>query len=216
VASVKTSVTRAARREQAAQTRGRILEAAYRLFCADGYEATTMQLIAETAGVAVQTVYFVFGTKAQLLAEVEARVVLGDAPSEQWRQRPWAAQMRQETDPGRLLALFVEVDTDIKSRISPFVAAVGSALPSDPQSTAARDRGRDGFFGSVVDRLAELGALRDGLTPSRALDIMRVVNTTEAYAELTTRRGWTAAEWKQWLNDLLRLQLLAGRPGTRS
>jgi AcrR family transcriptional regulator len=212
--SVKTSATRAGRREQAAQTRGRILQAAYRLFCASGYEATTMQLVADEARVAVQTVYFAFGTKARLLAEVEARLILGDAPTEQWRQRPWAAQMRQETDPRKLLELFVEVDTDIKSRISPFVAALGSALPSDPQSTAARDRDRDEFFSLVVDRLDALGALRAGLTPSRALDIIRVVDTVEAYAELTTRRGWIVAEWKHWLTDLLHMQLLGRVSGT--
>jgi AcrR family transcriptional regulator len=193
------------------QTRARILEAAYRLLCAGGYEATTMQMVAEAAGVAVQTVYFIFGTKARLLADVESRVILGDAPAEQWRQRPWVAQMQQETDPENVLALFVEVTTDVLSRISPFVAAVGPALPSDPQSVAARDRGRDEFFGVVIDRLAELKALRDGLTPSRALDIIRVVNTVEAYADLTTRRGWTVVEWKQWLTHLLCMQLLADR-----
>ena len=106
-------------------------------------------------------------------------------------------------------SLFVEVSTDILSRISPFVAAVGPALPSDPQSVAARDQGRDEFFRVAIDRLAALRALRDGLTPSRALDIIRVVNTVEAYADLTTRRGWTVVEWKQWLTNLLCVQLLA-------
>ena len=170
-----------------------------------------MQVVAEAAGVAVQTVYFVFGTKARLLSEVENRVVLGDAPSEQWRERPWVAQMQQKTDPRKLLAIFVEVDTDIKSRISPFVSALGPAFPSDPTSVAARDRGRDEFFGLFVNRLDALGALRDGVTPSRAIDIIRVVNTTEAYADLTTRRGWTVANWKDWLTDLLSGQLLRVR-----
>jgi len=206
---VKPATTRAGRREQAAQTRVRILEAAYRLLCEGGYEATTMQMVAEAAGVAVQTVYFVFGTKARLLSEVENRVVLGDAPSEQWRERPWVSRMQQETDPRKLLALFVDVDTDIKSRISPFTVALGSALPSDPQSVAARDRGRDEFFGIVIDRLVVLRALREGLTPSRAMDVIRVINTVDVYADLTTRRGWTVAEWKSWLTDLLCAQLLA-------
>jgi AcrR family transcriptional regulator len=206
--NVKPLATRAGRREKAAQTRGRILEAAYRLLCAGGYEATTMQMIADAAGVAVQTVYFVFGTKAGLLANVERRMILGDAPVEKWRQRR-RALMQQETDPQEVLALFVEVSTDIVSRISPFVAALGPALPSDPQSVAERDRGRDEFFGVVIDRLAALRALRAGLTPSRALDIIRVVNTVEAYADLTTRRGWTAVEWKRWLTNLLCAQLLA-------
>lgn len=168
-----------------------------------------MQLVADAAGVAVQTVYFVFGTKAQLLVEVENRVILGDVRAEQWRQRPWAAQIQQETDPQKLLALFVEVGTDIQSRIGPFVVALGPGLPSDPQSVEARDRRRDEFFGNVVDRLEALGALRAGLSPSRALDIIRVVNTVEAYSDLTTRRGWTVTEWKRWLTNLLTVQLLA-------
>jgi len=206
---VKPVATRAGRREQAARTRIRILDAAYRLLCAEGYEATTMQMVAGAAGVAVQTVYFVFGTKARLLTEVENRVVLGDAPLEQWRERPWVTQIQHETDPRKLLALFVDVDTDIKSRISPFTVALGSALPSDPQSVAARNRGRDEFFGIVIDRLVALGALRDGVTPSHAMDVIRVINTVDAYADLTTRRGWTVAEWKAWLTDLLCVQLLA-------
>ncbi len=170
-----------------------------------------MQMVAEAARVAVQTVYFVFGTKARLLAEVESRMILGDAPLEPSGQRPWMAQMHQETDPQRLVALFVEATADVLSRISPFVAAVGPALPSDPESVAARDRGRDEFFGVVIDRLAALRSLRDGLTPSRGVDIIRAVNTVEAYADLTTRRGWTVVEWKEWLTDLLCTQLLADR-----
>jgi hypothetical protein len=117
--------------------------------------------------------------------------------------------MQQETDPRKLLAIFVEVDTDIKSRISPFVSALGPAFPSDPTSLAARDRGRDEFFGFVVGRLEAIGALRDGMTRMRAMDIIRVVNTTEAYADLTTRRGWTVTDWKGWLTDLLSGQLIA-------
>jgi AcrR family transcriptional regulator len=205
---VKPVATRAGRRERAAQTRVRILDAAYRLLLAGGYEATTIQMVADAAGVAVQTVYFVFGTKARLLSEVENRVVLGNAPSEQWRERPWVTQMQQETDPRKLLAIFIEVDTDIKSRISPFVSALGPAFPSDATSVASRDRGRDEFFGFVVGRLDAIGALRDGMTPSHAMDIIRVVNTTEAYADLTTRRGWTVADWKEWLTNLLSGQLL--------
>jgi AcrR family transcriptional regulator len=208
---VKPLATRAGRREKAAQTRARILEAAYRLFSAGGYEATTMQIVAEAAGVAVQTVYFIFGTKARLLAELESRMILGGASSEQSGQRPWVAQMQQETDPRRLVALFVETTADVLSRISPFVAALGPALPSDPHSIAARDRGRDEFFGVLIDRLSALRSLREGLTPSRGLDIIRVVNTVEAYADLTTRRGWTVVEWKEWLTNVLCMQLLADR-----
>lgn len=209
--TVKGAGTRLARREQAARTRDRILDAAHELFVANGYEATTMQAIADQAGVAVQTVYFRFGTKAGLLADVESRAVLGDAPREEWRQQPWATQLAVETDPHRLIELFVTVDTDIKGRLSPLVAALGAALPADPASIAERERGRDEFFASFVGRLQSLGALRAGLSPGRAVDILRVIDTLEAYAELTGRRGWSTDDWKTWLTDTLQTQLLGRR-----
>jgi hypothetical protein len=58
------------------------------------------------------------------------------------------------------------------------------------------------------DLVVAIVSVSDGLTRARAFAITRVVNTTEAYADLTTRRGWTVAEWKPWLAGLLRVQLL--------
>ena len=55
------------RREQAAETRRKILDAAEQLFCEHGYAATTMPAIAAQAGVALKTVYLAFGTKAGVL-----------------------------------------------------------------------------------------------------------------------------------------------------
>ena len=66
---------------QARDTRRSILDAALELFVATGYSATTIQGIAERAGVAVQTVYAVFGTKRELLRElIETRIAGGDEP----------------------------------------------------------------------------------------------------------------------------------------
>ena len=50
---VKRSYNSAVRREQAARTRARILDAAGTLFEANGYRPTTIRHIAETAEVAV-------------------------------------------------------------------------------------------------------------------------------------------------------------------
>ena len=58
--------------------------------------ATTMQAVADEAGVAVQTVYFTFGTKAKLLAAVERRAILGDVLRplffEQWSKQVAASR----------------------------------------------------------------------------------------------------------------------------
>jgi hypothetical protein len=37
---------------------------------------------------------------------------------------------------------------------------------------------------------------------------LRVVNSLEAYVELTERRGWSADEWRAWLGRVLRAELL--------
>src|SRR4029077_17107073 len=187
-----------------------ILDAALALFMEQGYDDTTIQQVAAAAGVAVQTVYFTFGNKSHLLTEVEDRVVLGTAPSEQWAEQPWAAELRSETDPLRLLDLFIEVDGQIKSRVSPFITRLGPALSKDTNQAVGRDARRDAFFGTVIDRLHQLGALRLGLSRERALDILRVVNSLEAYVELTERRGWSGEEWRVWLRRVLRAELLEG------
>ncbi len=68
-------------------------------------------------------------------------------------------------------------------------------------------------LGTVIDRLATLDGLRPGLSSSRALDIVRVINTTEAYIDLTMRRGWPPDEWSAWLLEVLTQQLLGSPNG---
>lgn len=197
------------RQERAAQTRLRMIQAAHRLFLADGYEATTMQAVADAAGVAVQTVYYTFKTKAQLLAQVEGFAVLGDRPSAQWRDTTAGERLRTATSADELIKDFVSMDTDIKSRLAPLVAAVGSALPSDPETVASRERGRSDFFKQFVDSLARLAPLRPGMSVRRALDILLAVNSLPTFVELTTRRGWTTRQWQNWLTHTIQTQFLA-------
>lgn len=206
--AVNSKPARRVRREQAARTRERILDAAYRLFTEDGYEPTTMQAIADASGVAVQTVYFRFGTKAALLREVEARAVLGGGDVGDWRSQPWATRMAGETDPHPLIRQFVEVVGEIQSRLSPLLGALGAAGFLDAASRAERERESDEFFRAFVDRLDSLGGLRDGLDHRRALDIVLVLNKLECFAELTGRRGWSLEEWRAWMVETLAAQLL--------
>jgi hypothetical protein len=60
-----------------------------------------------------------------------------------------------------------------------------------------------------------MGAIRPGLSATRAIDIIRVVDTLDAYRDLTERRGWTDAMWKRWLTDLLANQLLGSTIRTK-
>ena len=75
--------------EKSRQTRRRILQAAYELFVAQGYGATTLQGIAERGDVAVQTIYFAFGNKPSLLKELVDVTIAGDDEPISTMQRTW-------------------------------------------------------------------------------------------------------------------------------
>ncbi|MEV2209561.1 helix-turn-helix domain-containing protein, partial [Streptomyces sp. NPDC047970] len=93
------------RAEKARLTRGRMVEAATGLFTERGWARTTVEDIARTAGVGVQTVYFTFGTKRALLKEVLDTAVAGDGDPLATLDRPWARAVLAEPDPAAQLAL---------------------------------------------------------------------------------------------------------------
>src|SRR4051794_41317464 len=83
-----------------------MVSAAYDLFGEDGFRATTMEAIAARAGVAVQTLYFTFHTKDELLQAVLDWTVMGDDPTPPPMQ-PWHLAAMAEADGRRALELFV-------------------------------------------------------------------------------------------------------------
>src|SRR5262245_26388921 len=105
---VNGGVTRLTRRERATRTRLRIAAAAGELFAADGYTATTIEAVAKRAGVAVQTVYFVFHTKPQLLVESVRIAGGGVEGASEVMARSWIQDVIAAPDGARRLALAIE------------------------------------------------------------------------------------------------------------
>src|SRR5215212_4550247 len=95
------------RAEQARATRRRIVDAAAEQFVSRGYGATTLEDIAEAAGVAVQTVYFHFRNKPTLLKHALDVAAVGDDEPVPLLERPWMARIRREPDPRRVITLWV-------------------------------------------------------------------------------------------------------------
>src|SRR2546425_12063349 len=76
------------RRRHAAQTREVVLEAATGLFGQNGWAGTGMRDVARAAGVAVETVYSYFGSKAELLLAALDVAVVGDGRTIPLGERP--------------------------------------------------------------------------------------------------------------------------------
>lgn len=198
---------RLSRRDRAARTKARIIEAAYSLFTQHGYEATTMQAVADEAGVAVQTVYFTFRTKAGLLAAIESRAVGSGEEGPDWLEQR-RRELLGERNASNVVALWVAATAAVLNRITAFVALLGASLPMDTDAIALRDRERDRWFQTLIDRVAALGSLRPDLTHSRALDVARALVRVEAYQEMTRRWQWTDQEWIEWMTGVLTRELL--------
>jgi len=199
------------RAERARQTRHRMIGSARDLFITQGYAATTMEQIAAGAGVAVQTMYYTFRTKGQLLTEVVEVTAAGDDDPIPVARRAWAVEMLSASPAQRVIALAVEHGTAIYERVAVLWPAVGAAAAADPDIdsywrgvTAKRRSGQRG----MVTRVAELGSLRPGLDVERATDLVVVLAGHEVYRGLVQEARWTVPAYKAWLFTTLTQQLL--------
>jgi len=197
-----------ARQVKAAQTRRRMLAAAYDQFCEHGYRATTMDAIAEQAGVAVQTLYFTFHTKDELLQEVHEWTVLGDDPTPPPLQQ-WYRAAVAEPDARRSLGLVVEGVLAIDARVAPMLP-VFHAVAADPAGAVhrrAEELRRDGMR-DVVDMLVTKAPLRRGLSRARAVDLLVVLTGPEIYRAFVLEAGWSTKQLVTWARASLARDLL--------
>lgn len=189
------------RRERARATRLRITKAAYALFCAHGYAGTTMAEIADAGGVAVQTVYFAFHTKSELLSSTYDFAVLGEDDPLPPEQQAWYAQMSAEADVAAALRHTVDGIGAILIRVAPLDTIVRASAESDADIArvlAHSDRLRVEGYRSMLDVLCRKSALHDGLTPERAAHLLLLYLGTDVYRVLVNGFGWTHAEWIEW------------------
>jgi AcrR family transcriptional regulator len=205
------------REEQALQARRRILDAAYRLFLDRGYTGTTMAGVAGAAGVSVETLYKAFGTKAALAKQVWDVTLVGDDQPVPLARRPEFAAVTAEDDPRRKLAAYAAVGRLLFERLGPLVGVLleGAGDPELRELLATLDRERLAGATRVIGQLAELGALRDGLDPERAGDILWTLISPEVTRMLVEDRGWSLDQWQAWLATTLADALLGTETAPR-
>jgi len=202
------------RRERAASTRERIIRAAIEVFVEAGYVGARMGDIADRANVAVQTVYFTFHTKAELLQACFDFRVLGPeqlSPMEQ----PFFADFLAARSGRAALAAFVRGNTAILRRAAA-IKEVAESAPHEPDAAAVVEHSerlrRDGLA-QIVALVTDRFGLRAGLTSDDATDLLLMLTSSGTYLTLQ-RYGWNEEKYIEWLTDTLARQLLA-QPGRR-
>ena len=191
------------RAERAAVTRSRIAQAARRLFAAEGYGATTLQAIADDAGVAVQTVYAVYASKAGILRQLREDLMRQPAADARYeaslkaREGPrkielFAASIRHRWEGGRDVVRIHE-----------------QAAASDPELRREVSHVL-GIRRAGIQRLAASlrGQLRRSLTTEQAAAILDALTLPELFEELVGVHGWEPDAYESWLAGLLKRELL--------
>jgi AcrR family transcriptional regulator len=196
------------RREQAEQTRARVLDAADSVFRERGYDRATVAAIAAAADVAEETVYAHFGNKRTLLGELVQRAVRGrDGRPVPQQSAPRA--LARSHDQREQLRLFAEDVVKRLDRAAPLVSVVHAAAAGEPELAellqlihAQRLRNLRTF----VDALAANGPLR--VPPAAATDSVWALASPELYTLMTGVHGWSRRRFAAWLATSLEELLL--------
>ncbi|MDF5757413.1 TetR/AcrR family transcriptional regulator [Spongiactinospora sp. TRM90649] len=206
------------RTQKAMETRRRILAAALELFVRDGYGATNLQDVAGKAGVAVQTIYFVFGNKRALLKELVDVTIAGDDEPVATMDRPWyAAALAAGTAP-EMLRAYVTGTTSVLERVAPIGKVVDAAVAGDPEVAALWPDEVDPRYVVQQDAAKALvgkPGSRPEVSAEEAADLLYGLLSPELYLLFVHTRGWPRDRWERWVLRTLHAQLCSPRSRTR-
>jgi AcrR family transcriptional regulator len=197
------------RQEQAAHTRARIVEAAGELFLAQGYARTTVRQIAEAAGVAVDTVYATFGTKPRVLTALIDERLAGGTTVGNVMERPEALAVRDETDQRRQLTLLARDLANVVVRVGPVFELLRTAASVEPTMAevyAEMQGHRLDNMRRAMTWIADRGPLR--VPVERATETLWALAAPDTARLLVHGRGWSTAQYADWLADVLTRTLL--------
>jgi AcrR family transcriptional regulator len=200
------------RAEQAAQTRRRVCDAAFRLFVDHGYAGTTVAAVADAAGVSPETIYVSLGGKRGLLEGV-IEIAIAGADDGAADEHAWWSAVAQLPGAAERLAKLVEHSCGILARTRPVHAVIRGAADKEAFAAALGRRLLHDRLSNQTERVrAYLGEdLRAGLSVDQAGERYCVLASPELYHLLTVELGWTDEQHRRWLTDLLELELLAPR-----
>ncbi len=204
-------VKSAPRKDRAARTRRAIISAATEEFRASGYHGTTMAAIAQRAGVAVQTVYFVFHTKPALLTAAIDAAVMGEEDPTPPEQAQWWMEGTTTGDGRRAVGLFVANVAEINTRAAALDRVAHAASTTDPELLdliAHHESLRKPAFRNYIETLVIRGLLRRGVDPDEATDVLLTLVGSDVFLNFTEHRGWTVTRYIAWTTDALCVLLL--------
>jgi AcrR family transcriptional regulator len=187
-----------------------MVRAAHELFCERGYTGTRMTDVAAAAHVAVQTVYFTFHTKSELLQACYERAVLGEEDPAPPQKQPWYGAVLAAESGEEALLHFAAGYASIATRAAVLDDVIRSAT-HEPEAVAVRVRSeqlrREGFA-VIVEHLHGRFGLRADLTITTATDLLLTLAGPAVYRQLAVDYRWEHDRYVEWLAGTLAEALL--------
>ncbi|MDE3721212.1 TetR/AcrR family transcriptional regulator [Nocardiopsis sp. N85] len=204
------------RTERARRTRERIIEAARELFVEQGYGATNLQEVADRAGVAVQTVYYVFRNKRTLFKDVIDASIAGDTEPVATMDREWFRSACAEPTAAGQLRAHVHGTRRVLERVAPVMPLIAAASATDPEIAAQWPDGEEPRYTvqhAAARALADKPGLRPDITVAMAADLLFGLLSPQLYLLFVRDRGWSPDEWQDWALATLSAQLCTAPAG---
>jgi len=205
------------RRAAAEETRQAILDAARRVFLSRGYAGATMPLIAQEAGIALDTVYAAAGKKPALFRLLVETAISGQSDAVPAEKRDYVRAIRAEPDAAVKLKIYAAAMGAIQPRLAPIFQVLQVAAAQEPDLDALWQeisRRRAANMRSLAQDLVATGQVRSDLTIARIADIIWSMNAPEYFLLLVEQRGWTLGEFQLWIADAWIRLLLDSAPKT--
>jgi AcrR family transcriptional regulator len=197
----KRSYDASRRRELAAQSRARVLDAARRHFTEHGYAATTIAAIAADADVSVQSITKNFGNKPGLVRALFDTALVGDDDATPLADRSWITAIHAEPDPRTKLRMFADTLAAILPRTAPVQLLIREAA-ADPGLDAVWQQIKFGRLMGMTDmaeNLAAGGHLRSDITVEHARDLLWTYSAPEIYELLVMERGHSTEDYAAFI-----------------
>lgn len=193
------------RRQQAEQTRQRIVAAAAELFAAEGYARTTLAKIAAAAGVSTETVAS-HGPKAALMVAAIEYATFGVSGAESFLDLEMGRRFLDMDDFEDALDYLVSNQTELHERGAALSQALTGAAANDPELNRylnELNRGVATQNRQVVNVFRERGWLRDDLPVDEIVATVVVLSGMDTFLRLTRLEGWSSHRYRSWLRRVL-------------
>lgn len=199
------------RRQQAEQTRARIVAAAAEIFSERGYTATTLAQIAQRAGVSVETVQN-NGPKAGLLRAAIDVVSFGAAPDETVLDTERGATFLGASGAEEAIAISAGILAAVNGAAHGVWMAFSEAARSDEALADELRALADGVRAQnvlVLEVWRSRGWLRDDMEFEDLVDRSALAGSVEVYDRFVRLGGRTADEYQAMIAGVLADLLLA-------